>query len=137
MALQADDPRSQAQQIADDIRAQIDAGGLPVGSKIPSVRKLAVHYGVSNGTAQSAVQKLQNDGVLHSKAGKGLFVSERPTDDEALDQDPKYRKVMDRIDTLSGQLDALGERLAELEADRAPRRSPARRTSGPGTRTST
>lgn len=69
---------SRPQAIADLLRRRIVSGELPVGSRLPSVRKLAHLQGVSIPTAHAAIQCLVAIGLVRSVHGVGTFV-ERPT----------------------------------------------------------
>jgi len=63
-------------QIVRQIRAKILAEDLPAGADLPSIRKLAREQHVSVITVQRAYEKLDRDGLIHSRRGKGFFVSE-------------------------------------------------------------
>jgi GntR family transcriptional regulator len=63
-------------QIVRQIRAKILAGDLPAGSDLPSIRKLASEQHVSVITVQRAYEILEHEGLVHSRRGKGFFVSE-------------------------------------------------------------
>jgi GntR family transcriptional regulator len=63
-------------QIVRQIRAKILAGDLPAGSDLPSIRKLALEQHVSVITIQRAYETLEHQGLIHSRRGKGFFVSE-------------------------------------------------------------
>ena len=63
-------------QIVRQIRAKILAGDLPAGSDLPSIRKLALEQHVSVITVQRAYETLEQQGLIHSRRGKGFFVSE-------------------------------------------------------------
>ncbi|MEU8380648.1 GntR family transcriptional regulator [Streptosporangium sp. NPDC048865] len=71
------DTRPQSEKIAATIRAQIMAGLLQPGSRLPSIPRLAVEQGVSTNTIQNAWQILKNEGYLESETGKGVFVRNR------------------------------------------------------------
>ena len=62
-------------QIVRQIRAKILAGDLPAGSDLPSIRKLALAQHVSVITVQRAYETLERQGLIHSRRGKGFFVS--------------------------------------------------------------
>ncbi|USS84896.1 GntR family transcriptional regulator [Fructilactobacillus myrtifloralis] len=62
-------------QIHDDLKAQIENGTWPVGTRLPSERKLAEHYQVSRMTLRQAVGSLIEEGLLKRKAGSGTFVT--------------------------------------------------------------
>jgi GntR family transcriptional regulator len=63
-------------QIIRQIRAEILAGKLEAGTGIPSIRILAKDQKVSVITVQRAYEGLMRDGLIHSRRGKGFFVSE-------------------------------------------------------------
>jgi GntR family transcriptional regulator len=63
-------------QIVRQIRAKVLAGDLPAGSDLPSIRKLALEQRVSVITVQRAYETLEHQGLIHSRRGKGFFVSE-------------------------------------------------------------
>ena len=63
-------------QIVRQIRARILAGDLPAASDLPSIRKLASEQHVSVITVQRAYETLEHEGLIHSRRGKGFFVSE-------------------------------------------------------------
>lgn len=55
-------------QVAGDLRRNIEAGHLPEGAPLPSTRKLAKEYGVSQYTIQSAMNTLTRDGYVHAES---------------------------------------------------------------------
>jgi GntR family transcriptional regulator len=63
-------------QIVRQIRAKILAGDLPARADLPSIRKLALEQHVSVITVQRAYEILEHQGLIHSRRGKGFFVSE-------------------------------------------------------------
>ena len=63
-------------QIVRQIRAKILSGELLAGSDLPSIRKLAREHHVSVITVQRAYETLEREGLIHSRRGKGFFVSE-------------------------------------------------------------
>lgn len=65
------------QQIADDIRADIESGALPAGAKLPSGPELAEIYGVAKDTAAAAVKALREEGLLTVLLGRGTFVTRK------------------------------------------------------------
>jgi GntR family transcriptional regulator len=62
-------------QIARQIRAKILSGELPAGEVLPSIRGLAREQRVSVITVQRGYENLERDGLIHSRRGKGFFVS--------------------------------------------------------------
>jgi GntR family transcriptional regulator len=65
-------------QIVRQLRARILTGELGAGSDLPSIRELAREQKVSVITVQRAYETLLREGLIHSRRGKGFFVSELP-----------------------------------------------------------
>jgi DNA-binding GntR family transcriptional regulator len=68
------------ERVADDLRQQIAAGDLPVGSAIPSIAKLTTACRVSYTVIRAAIAELRAAGLVLGQPGKGVFV--RATPDE-------------------------------------------------------
>ncbi|MFD7657024.1 GntR family transcriptional regulator [Actinosynnema sp. NPDC059797] len=62
------------QQVADDLAAEIDAGDLPSGSRLPSEAELAVIYGVARMTVRRAIADLAERDKVVRLHGRGTFV---------------------------------------------------------------
>jgi DNA-binding GntR family transcriptional regulator len=62
-------------QIADLLRADIDAGTFATDSKLPGENELTRRFGVSRVTVRQAIAQLLTEGYVVSKQGKGTFVS--------------------------------------------------------------
>ena len=63
-------------QIVRQIRAKILVGELPPESSLPSIRGLSKEQRVSVITVQRSYEHLLREGLIHSRRGKGFFVSE-------------------------------------------------------------
>lgn len=61
-------------QIADHLRKQISSGDLRPGTAIPSETDLREEWNASRGTVRSAVRKLEEEGLVMSRHGRGSFV---------------------------------------------------------------
>jgi len=61
-------------QIADHLRAAIEAGQLRPGDKLPSEAELTGHYGVARMTARQAIQELRTEGRVIAEQGRGVYV---------------------------------------------------------------
>ena len=61
-------------QIVENFRAQIAAGILQPGDKLPSVRELAQQMSINPNTIQRAYRELEQQGVIETLPGKGCFV---------------------------------------------------------------
>lgn len=66
------------EQLADDIRAQIESGELAPGDKLPSTAQLRQQYNVSTTVVRQAILVLQTQGWVQGVHGLGVFVAERP-----------------------------------------------------------
>jgi len=94
-------------QIIRQIRARILAGELKSGADLPSIRALARDQHISVITVQRAYENLERDGLIHSRRGKGFFVSE-------LSEETKRQMAEERLhENLKPQiLSALAEGLS-------------------------
>ena len=72
------DPKSPTpifRQIADDLRRCIDSGVYKAGEMLPSLRSLAIDIKVNPNTVQRAYDALEREGVVESRRGVGIFVT--------------------------------------------------------------
>ena len=70
------DPRPIFRQIVDGLRRKIAGGTLPPGSRLPSVRGLALELHISLNTVAKAYTQLTAEGLIESRKGVGVFVCE-------------------------------------------------------------
>lgn len=68
--------------VAAKIRALIDTGEFPVGSRLPGERELAERFGVSRVTVREAEIALEAQGRIVIKIGSGVYVKPRLASDE-------------------------------------------------------
>ena len=80
LALQKTGDTSLYQQLAEGIERLITAGRLPANSKLPSIRKLAEHFGVNAVTVVTAYKTLEKKQMVYSRKGSGTFVSPLPVE---------------------------------------------------------
>jgi GntR family transcriptional regulator len=64
-------------RIASRIEADIAAGRLKTGDRIPAERVLADELGVSRMTARQALKQLSDKGLIEARTGQGTFVGQR------------------------------------------------------------
>jgi GntR family transcriptional regulator len=93
-------------QIIRQIRAKILAGKLDAGTGIPSIRTLAKDQKVSVITVQRAYEGLMREGLIHSRRGKGFFVSELKDKDK---KEIAKQKMFERLErpVLAGAAEGL------------------------------
>lgn len=73
------EPRRLYRQVADQIRALIEAGELRVGDRLPAERDLADRFGVSRPTVREALIVLEVEGHIQIRMGSGVYIARRPT----------------------------------------------------------
>jgi GntR family transcriptional regulator len=73
------DQRVTSRSIADDLRAQIQAGDLPPGSALPTTRELASRYEVTPKTVSAGIDLLKVEGlVVGEQGGRRRVRADRP-----------------------------------------------------------
>ncbi|MDQ7849815.1 MAG: FadR/GntR family transcriptional regulator [Armatimonadota bacterium] len=78
MAVGAPPPRVSVSRLSDEVVqrliAQIRAGALAPGTRLPPVRQLAAHLGVSQSTLREALRTLEAMGVISIRHGSGVYL---------------------------------------------------------------
>jgi GntR family transcriptional regulator len=82
-------------QIVRQIRAKILAGELIAETDLPSIRKLARENHISVITVQRAYETLENEGLIHSRRGKGFFVTALSDDRKKEMARGRFQEVLD------------------------------------------
>jgi GntR family transcriptional regulator len=62
-------------QVADQLRAAIDAGEYEPGRRIPSLQALVRETGLAVETIRRAIRVLADEGIVYTVQGRGTFVS--------------------------------------------------------------
>src|SRR5215470_2186652 len=83
----------QYDRVAAIIEQQIEAGALRERERVPSLRAMSRHAGVSVGTVVQAYLRLEQRGVLEPRPRSGYFVAPRSA---AAVELPERRKVRSR-----------------------------------------
>ena len=65
------------QQIAEDVREQIESGKLTSGSQLPTELELREKYEASRNTIRDAIKRLISAGLVETRPGQGTFVVEK------------------------------------------------------------
>ncbi|ROO61836.1 regulatory GntR family protein [Micromonospora sp. Llam0] len=66
----------QWQQVADEIRAQVEAGQLWPGDRLPPTHQLREQYRVATSVVRQAILALEAEGVVRGVPGVGVFVAD-------------------------------------------------------------
>lgn len=80
-------------QIVQKICHQIVRGDLKPGDKLPSVRELAVQFGVNPNTSQRVYTELERLAVAEVRRGQGTFVTENRVRLKQLRDQLKHDKI--------------------------------------------
>ena len=104
-----DDPKYQ--QVAADLRARMEAGEYPPGTRLPSITKLMERYDVALATMNAAIRLLRTEGRVETQQGKGTF-ARKPPDSEP---SPEYRELAAQLRLLSERMDAAEAWMARQE----------------------
>ncbi len=78
MSIDREGPIPPYRQIADQLRARIADGTIPVGRRIPSLVELEQEFGVARDTLRKAVKVLKDEGLVETVTGMGVFVTQPP-----------------------------------------------------------
>lgn len=65
------------QQVADQLKAQIESGDYPIGSRLPTEMELAEHYQISRHTVREALRQLREAGLITRRRRAGTEVVAR------------------------------------------------------------
>lgn len=96
------DSRPIYEQVKDSLRRLMVTGVLAPGDKLPSVRAMASQLSINPNTIQRAYAELESEGYVVSVTGKGSFVAEGESPNDARRQE------------LTGKLKPIFEELRNL-----------------------
>lgn len=91
-------------QIMDEFKKNIVAGTFELGSKVKSVRDLAVMYAVNPNTVQRALSELEREGLVHSERTVGRFICT----DEELVKVLRVKQATSIVEKFISDIKALG-----------------------------
>ena len=98
-------------QLVEQIQRMIVTGVFPAGSRLPSVRELAVEAAVNPNTMQRALQELESRGLLQAQRTAGRTVT---ADDAALHA-LRRRRAQTLAEEFLHQMHALSLTETEIE----------------------
>jgi len=111
-------------QLAAALAARVASGDLAPGERLPTEQQLAQAHGVSRTVVREAVHQLKSQGLLRSRQGSGVFVTDGATQ-RPLSFDPTVLESMDAVVQVVEVRRALEGEIAALAAERATRRDVA------------
>lgn len=93
------------QQVVNQVKFLVASGRLEEGEQLPPVRRLAEQLLVNPNTVARAYRELESEGVVLSRRGAGVFVSDVGS---PLSRKEKTRILHERIDALLTESSQLG-----------------------------
>ncbi len=106
------------QQVYTQIKRLILNGELKSNEIIPSIRSLAKQCSCSVITIRKGYEKLENDGLIYSKPGKGSFVAKLEKDQIAKSKKDQVFRAIDEMIIVSDNLGVDREDLPNLVKER-------------------
>ena len=98
-------------QITDQVRLAVATGKLNVGDQLPSVRAMAEELVVNPNTVSRAYTDLAHEGLIESRAGRGVFVTRKR---KMFTREEGRRRLEPLMEGLIGEAMVLDFTLAEL-----------------------
>jgi GntR family transcriptional regulator len=100
-------------QITDQVWMAVATGKLAVGDPLPSVRALAEELVVNPNTIAHAYSDLTRDGLIESRAGRGVFIVQKR---KVFTSEEAWRRLEPLLDAAIGEAMALDYTRQELKA---------------------
>ena len=115
------------QQIVEQIQLQVVRGQLEEGTRLPSVREMALELRINPNTVARAYRELERDGWTVSRQRHGVFVRHRKSGLADAVRREQMEAAIDRLLIISWQLDFDLAATIELLHERAAGRGESRR----------
>ncbi len=100
------------QQITDQVRLAVATGRLAVADQLPSVRALAEELVVNPNTVARAYADLAREGLIESRAGRGVFVIRKR---RVFTREEGWHRLEPLLDSLIGEALAMDFTREELQ----------------------
>jgi GntR family transcriptional regulator len=98
-------------QITQQIHRAVAVGRIQVGEQLPAVRTLAEELVINPNTVARAYQELIREGILESRSGRGVFVTERR---QIFSDRERARRLQHAAEQLCHEAILLGSGLPEV-----------------------
>ena len=99
-------------QLMEQIKVGIVTGEFGPGTKLPSVRDIAMEAGVNPNTMQRAMAELEREGLVYSQRTSGRFV----TEDELVIQQLKHSLALGHVENFLNSMRSIGFSRDEIVA---------------------
>lgn len=103
----ADQERGDRRRVASQLRADIEDGKYPPGTKLPSYRQLEDSYGIARNTVAAALRVLQAEGLVDIRPNSGAYVRDPNA--------PRTRDIRTELLDLQEQLHRTRRELADAQ----------------------
>jgi len=90
-------PEPPYEQVREQVRAQVQAGELTPGTKLPTVRALAADLGLATNTVARAYRELEGLGVIETRGRAGSVVTGGGVDRAAREAAHQYVSLMRQL----------------------------------------
>lgn len=97
-------------QLVEKFKLRIVSGDLAIGSKLESVRDLALKYEVNPNTMQRALAELEREGLVHAERTAGRYI----TEDKELITKMRELVAQEFIDQFIRQMKSIGLKNDEI-----------------------
>lgn len=97
-------------QMINIFKLKIVSGEWTRGSRTPTVRDLAMEYGINPNTVQRSLSELERDGLMYCERTSGRYI----TSDESLIQREKEKMAQYEISGFMSKMKAIGCSEAEI-----------------------
>lgn len=85
------------EQLRSQIAARATSGDLPAGTRLPTVRQLAVDLGIGVRTVQRVYTELDADGIVVTDGRRGTFVASPTAPGDAVEAADEYAATARRL----------------------------------------
>jgi len=110
-------PTPHYEQIRSQVTGFVLTGSLPPGTRLPPIRQLAGHLGLSNGAVARAYRELEREGTVTTNGKKGTIIAARDEANSSLGDDQERARVLaDAATTYAATAHALGYDLSSAQA---------------------
>ncbi len=110
MSWKLDSDRPIYTQLLEILKIAIVSGSYPPGSKLQSVRDLAVEAGVNPNTMQRAFAQLEQEGLIRTERTAGRFV----TEDEEMIRKTREEIALAQLELFVDKMEQLGFEKKEI-----------------------
>ena len=98
-------------QLIDQVQTGLATGALRPGSRLPTVRQVAVDLAINPNTVMRAYRELEIRGMLDTQQGTGSFIADRKVKPDDAERGRRLEQLVDEIAVRAG---AGGFTLAEV-----------------------